>query len=463
MKKHLGIALEIGGGLLLLQIANYLVARDDMGFRATGPWPYLVLILLLAMQYGSVIGLVGALATAVLYAINLAAWHPEAFSLVQTSGTPLACFALALFVGNFADRYRRRLDALGETKVDLDRQLANLSERFDLTQKSVSELQELLARQQRTQGTYFEISRRFTTLVEQELHHEVLAVVVEQMAAESCSLYLLEGETLRRADHAGRIAAADDALVLPADRVPWRLLIREGRVVTLPELVRAGGAVAAPGSPQTPMLCGPLTIDGKCVGAVAVWRMPFFGLNPIQVRMFDQVMNLASQALENARAYQSAEEKRILEPTTGFFTFQYMRHRLSQDYLHAKRKKESFSLLFLQAPGLEKLPKGVAIELIQVLGTAVMHNLRGVDVIARHPEPHALVCLLDTGSAEGLGVLRGRLLERLDEYGFAAGGDRPEAIELQLLSRVVDPQATELGDLVEEIRGWGRPVVGEVS
>ena len=284
----------IAGGLALLGIpANSLPVH-----------PFGLAVLLVALQHGTMRAAAIAIAATVLLVPSLPAqefgqdWNAHMLNLAHT---PLTWCAVALIIGGFTDRQRRRRDAAEASATGAQEQLGRLLEANEALQASNRALEASVAAQMTTASRIFDATQALRQ-DEAAVISGTLNLLKATTGATASALYLVdggrlvlvaaEGETPGRPRELGSaiiaaLASGHECLI--ASRAEDRRIL-------------AGQALLA-----APLLSG----EGAMLGILVIEALPFrdFGLDT--VANFVAVCGWVADALAQERALASAEDARF--------------------------------------------------------------------------------------------------------------------------------------------------------
>jgi hypothetical protein len=275
------------------------------------PHPFGLVVLLIALQYGTIRAAAVTVAATLLLVPMLPAqefgeeWNRYLLSLVRE---PLIWCALVLVVGGFTDRQRRRRNQAEAEAAEAREQLARMVEVNEAMSASHRALETTVAAQGSTAARIFEATRA--------LGHQESSVVAGTLGllkvttgATSGALYLVAGGHLELA-----AADRDPSAFAAGPSIEVITALAAGR-----ECLVASRAEDRAILDGTALLAGPLrSPEGALLGILTIEALPFrqFGLDT--VANFIAVCGWVADALTQERALAAAEDARFGTPGCRF-------------------------------------------------------------------------------------------------------------------------------------------------
>lgn len=277
--------------LATLAVAFWLNPQDPFGLKAEFPWPWLVPAVV-AMRYGSVIGLVAVLTF-------FSTWLGFETLHLLDGAFPRAYFLggliLALTCGQFADVWNSRQRRLRSVNAYLDERLNTLTKSHFLLRLSHERLeQDLLAKPLTLRETLVRL--RALSLVGRDEAlpgaHEFLQLLAQSCQLEVAALFARRRDGTYEGVPAARLGAAQD-LDLADPLLNFGL--EQGDLVH----VQMGEPGARDFDGSRYLVCAPLaTASGARIGLVAVERIPFFALNYDTLQLFSVLLGYYADGVQ---------------------------------------------------------------------------------------------------------------------------------------------------------------------
>lgn len=308
--------LEIAAFLGVSLAVDMQFAQGDR-FAGITPHPFWVIVLLVAVQYGTKEGLVAALAA--MAALLIGNLPEQGFSedlydwLLRASQEPLLWVFAALLLGEIRNAQRRERDRLREALVTSRQQAEGISLAYERLSAIKDHLELRVAGQVRTVQAIFAASRS----IEREETGQVLAgvqtLVSTVLSPGKFSLFLLQGTALEAALSQGW--TEEDAFARAFDQASplFQAVVSHRRhlAVTRPShgLILGGEG----------LLAGPLTCaeTDEVIGMLKIEAMDFLDLHPASVQHFRLLCEWIGWAYSNARRREQTAGGHYVDPQRG--------------------------------------------------------------------------------------------------------------------------------------------------
>ena len=326
---------------------------DGSRFRSMPQHPFWILVLLVAVQYGTNAGLVAALASSV--ALLVGNVPPEAilqdrFAWVfEILRLPLLWSLAAVTLGELRTRHirekERLLLELAETS-GREQVVAAAYKRLEAVKEA---LETRVAGQLRTAVGLYEAARAIEKLDPAEVLLGVANLIRSVMNPEKFSLYLLQNGSLVLAVEEGWTPADNFPRLYKPNALIFQETIGRQRLLSVANsedenLLLGVGMIAAP-------LIAPDT--GNVVGMLKIEKLGFLDLNFSNVQTFKVLCQWIGAAYENAMRFQTARAEAVVNSETELFAYGFLSRQLSLLTLLARRIGFDLTMLVvrLENPG----------------------------------------------------------------------------------------------------------------
>lgn len=294
--------------VFLVFIAGYLTTPHNPFLTGAPVHPYLFVVVLIAIRYGTLPGIEAAIALTVLYLTGGLALRgvnalPPILDLPH-SMTICALFVLAVIVGYFYDTFRHKLmDAEAKNRESAE-QLKFLGSHNRLLLKANQELRSRIMEETTTFQTLYEMAKKLATLEPKFLYPAVLEIIDNHLKAESCSFYLLKGDMLHLVAQRGWESVPPEAKAISIEDGMIGQLIQNKKLVSLKDLTYQEGLDLTEKVMAVPVIS---QNGDEVIGAIAIEKIPFEQFNQQTVRTFNMVAEWTSRALANVALFSKAE------------------------------------------------------------------------------------------------------------------------------------------------------------
>ena len=310
---------------------------DGSRFRSMAQHPFWILVLLIAVQYGTNAGLLAALASSVaLLAGNVPAQaiFQDRFAWVfDILRLPLLWFLAAVILGELRSRQIREKERLGLELAETSRREHVVAAAYKRLEAVKEALETRVAGQLRTAVGLYEAARAIEKLDPTEVLSGVSHLIRSVMNPEKFSLYLLQNGALVLAVEEGWTSADSFPRIYGPNAGIFQETIGRQRLLSVAnpddERVLLGvGTIAAP-------LIAPDT--GNVVGMLKIEKLGFLDLNFSNVQTFKVLCQWIGAAYENAIRYQTARSEAVVNSETELFAYGFLSRQLSLLTLLARR------------------------------------------------------------------------------------------------------------------------------
>jgi GGDEF domain-containing protein len=422
-------------GLAAIVVVNLLWYRDDPGFIQVRPHPFWVVILLIAVRYG----FKGALWTSILSSATLLAFHKISqphMSFIDLIGaqrltTPLLFIVVGIIMGEIREVQKRRFSELNVQFSDLKRDFENLSRRFSALDKVKQELDTRIISQEHTLTTLYRAAEGLKSLEEEKIYPAMLRLVRDFISAESCSIYLLDGNRLKRIAYLG----SEGTHRGPAEAAPDEGIM--GQALSRAETVSINTLIALDefdAYARSNILVSSPMVNSKnqVLGLLNIEKLPFLKFNPQAVRLTALLADWGSAAVENARTFQETKDKNISDDITGAFTYEYFKKRLDEEFARARRYHLPLSILVIHVVDLQMFAEKVKKDLLMVLSPVFRNKLRKTDLLFHSGEPGTYNLLLTNTGLQGAKAVRKTMLDEINAFRFKPYPDSEALLQIRI-------------------------------
>lgn len=353
---------------------------DGHRFLSAHQHPFWILVLLLAVQYGTNAGLLAAAASTVaLLAGNL---PPQAISqdrfdwLFQVGQLPLLWCVAAVTLGELRMRQIRERAALALRLSEAARREELLANAYERLRQAKEVLETRIAGQLRTAVGMYEAARAIEKLDPAEVLLGVADLVRSAINPEKFSLFLLGNGGLNLALEEGWLEADPFPKQYAASTSLFEEIVGRQRLVsvTAPEdalLLGAEGVVASP-----IVVPG----SGRVAGMLKVEKLGFLDLNFSNLKMLQVLCQWIGAAYDNALQFQEARSESVVNAETELFAYSFLSRQLSLLTLLAQRVGFDLTMIVVRLANAGRLPEEQEAVVPRIFGRAVAGVLRKTDL-----------------------------------------------------------------------------------
>lgn len=306
LNRHRQIAIiEILFGIAILLGISAALHNFGWGMLNLQPHPLWIILLAIAVRYGGGYGYLAGGLCGVSYGLLLWSrpdvhFRPlEPHLLIQ----PLLMFIVGAVIGEIVRSRETLLLELKAQRVNDQKDLVSLWERYERLDKIRTRLEKQIAFQSNSVEAFASLIQRLQSLNLAELHKVIVDMFPTLLEIESCSLYLYQGEYLWLDSGTPSEIEPIRPECLSIDDPLLQRVIRERRAVSVGDHgVREQNKFMGD---HSTLMAGPVILsDGQIYGAVLVESAPFTAVTPSSMARFTALLHWAALALDNALSYE---------------------------------------------------------------------------------------------------------------------------------------------------------------
>ena len=386
-------------------ISALVVAVDLLLFPGSligwNPSPLWAIVVLVAMRYGSPAGLLAGGMAAGLHLWELTLAGHSFQDLLHRNPELLTGPVLYLFVGMYMGESRERL---GRRAEHFRQAVSDLNQKLDVNEiRRLNLERDHLAMEKRIAGqtdtlldVYENLNRLGAAHDESELWSTLADILQREMRAEACGVWRLSPPELLA------VAGAMSEAVPPLAA----LAVKKRGVATVADWSDRND------EPPEGDLAGFLGEDAERPVVAVVSGIGFAHLNRNAVIYFDLVVQRAGFVLQDLRRLATLRQASIGDPELGLGSESYLRNRIREQMLLAKRHRTALGILccsFAAEP-----PAKLAERLEVILACSIRAAVRASDGIAFFPGAKAFVVMLPGSDLDGAGVVMRKIIANLE-------------------------------------------------
>jgi polysaccharide biosynthesis protein PelD len=409
--------LELGVFMISALIIDQ-VGLDGTRFMDVSPHPFWIIILLLAVQYGVVAGMMAAGVSIAVYLVANPAIPISAFLSEDTYQLPLLWLVAALVLGEIRQRHIRESMRLNSRLADALSRESVTAQAYQEVRSRKQNLEERMASDMRSALTVYQAAKSMETMSPPQLMRAIETVVRELTTAKSFSLFMLDGQGL----NAVIVSGWDEVNSKLARRIDsssllYEMIVGRRELITIANETHAA-ALAGEGVMAAPVIAR----TGEVLGMLKIESLPFHYMGVQAVETLRSVADWTAQALLNLRQFEEALADAMTDPRSQMMTRTYFdRHT---QYLKSLGQRASFpvSMLTLSLDTTETLTEELQIKLACAVRIAVKECLRAVDLAFDYQQSGSdYSIVLPVTNVQGAGVVKQKLSNSLERELAAQG------------------------------------------
>lgn len=420
--------IEVVLGLVLVSVVNVYLFADDLGYSKASPHPYWLVVVLIAVRYGFSGGFWAGLSAALFFlgfkALRVAP-APLDFAEMGLWGQPLLFLVVGIVLGEIREQQIRRYEELDLKKNDLQNSYERLEKQYQALDKAKQEIDGRIISQEQTLYTLYEAAQALRSLDEQDISPAALDLLREYLQVEECSVYMLEDEQLKL-----------KAAIRPeGEQAPLTLSSEEGmvgRAMLQGETISLNAFLKGDAPTVGPVIAAPIHHPSNSValGVLAVDKMPFLKFTPESVKMVSMIADWCGASLVNARIHRDTKSKLIVDEILQAYTPDYLKQRLLEEYLRARRYELPLSVLVLRLPQAGNESEA-GDEILVAFSLALKEQIRKIDLLFLSERKGQFVLLLPNTPIQGARVVSGNIRKQfaqLYRQSVSAAGEQDDIV-----------------------------------
>ena len=409
---------------------NLLWFDQSLGWLDTVLHPYFVVVLLIAVRYGTIDGMVaGAMGATLWIWFKLDASpgvfeSPGAFFDIALMRTPYLLLAIGTLLGEVRQVAQDEIDTLWGQYRQLQDDLDVIGGQSKSLRKANESLQERIASSTETTAGFYEVASAIQTLRENEALPALLAVVQRFVGAEKVSIYVRGPSAWEL--HISEGWASDDEYPrsIPFSN-PVMARVDKGETLSLmevPETGDTGIVLAAPlhlgeGAEQT------------VHAVIAVQSLPLSRLNLATIRNLEGISAWGSRVVTSAQLYEKVRERDPHDDVTGVLRYSYALARMDEEAGRWRRYHTPSAMLIIRVNNYERVPKRKRAAFLRRVGKMLQGHVRNIDLVSRWRTADSFALVLPSTDATGARILAARISS---QFARDVLSDVPRSAELTL-------------------------------
>lgn len=418
-KRVLGIRssaiLEMLLGLIALVVIDKLFGAGNR-FWDINPHPFWIVVLVMAVQYGTAEGLLAAIASILFYLVGNVPAAEEGiapFSYIYTlSINPVLWLIAGWVLGELRQRHiRERATLMRELDESRERE-ALITDSYKFVKNRKESLEVQVSGQLMSSIEAYRSAKAVETLDPKSVMQGVERLVSSVLNPQKFSLYLFHDNKLSSTIIHGWGAGDRFAQEIDSFSPLYQAVVgqRETLVVANEQHETALDGQG--------ILAGPVLDpdSGRVVGMLKIEQMEYTALSLNTIETFRALSEWIGIALINARNYQTARADAVTNPERNIFSYNYFRRQ--SDYLAklAKRVGFNLTLLVIKLNDAKALSDADRVTIARQIGESVKSVLRAVDLAFDYQtDGEEYSVLLPATALEGANVVRDKIARDLEK------------------------------------------------
>lgn len=365
-------------GLVVLLLID--AAFQGNRFYDVNPHPFWIVILLIAVQYGTNEGLFAAALATAFYLLGNVPEQPAGIDrydfLYGVFINPILWFVVSWIVGELRQRHIRERNGLMRELDESSNREELISDSYKFVKGRKESLEIQVAGQLTSSIEAYRAAKAVETLDPKAVMQGVERLVKSVLGPQKFSLYIFHDNKLSATILHGWNSTDPYAQEIDSFSPIYQAVVGQQQTLVVAneehEEILAGQGIMA-GAVYDPE-------SKRVVGMLKVEQMDFVSLSLNTVETFRALCEWIGTALINARNYQTVKADAIVNPDRNLLTYSYFKRQ--SDYLGKLAKRVGFdlSMLVIKLNDAGSYDDGERVTIARQIGESVRGALRNVDL-----------------------------------------------------------------------------------
>ena len=385
-------------------------------FWEVNPHPFWIVVLLMAVQYGTAEGLLAAVFATLFYLIGNVPDATEGVNqydwIFSLSINPVLWLIAAWVLGELRQRHiRERNTLIRELEESQEREtLITDSYKFIRGRKESLEVQ--VSGQLASSIEAYRAAKAVETLDPKSVMQGVERLVKSVLGPQKFSLYIFNNNKLSATIIHGWNPEDKFAQEIDSFNPLYQAVVGQQELLVVAneqhELALDGQGIMA----------GPIIEpeSGRVIGMLKVEQMDFTSLSLNTVETFRALSEWIGTALVNARNYQSVKSEAIVNPDRNLLSYSYFKRQSEYMRVLAKRVNFNLSMLVIKLNDAKNMSDTDRVTIARQIGESVKTVLRSVDLAFDYQtdgEEYSL--LLPATNQAGANIVREKIAKDMEK------------------------------------------------
>ncbi len=402
-------------GLVAFTLIDYFFFSGNR-FWDVNPHPFWIVVLLIAVQYGTGEGILAAIMATLFY---LVANVPEQGDmgrydwLFSLAVNPILWLVAGWILGELRQRHIRERNVLLKEVEDAHQRENLISHSYNFVKNRKESLEVQVSGQLLSSIDAYRAAKAVETLDPKSVMQGVERLVKSVLGPQKFSLYMF---------HENKLSATIIHGWSPEDRYAQEIdsfspLYQA--VVGQRELLVVANEQHEVALDNQGLMAGPILDpdSGRVIGMLKVEQLEFTALSLNTVETFRALSEWIGTALINARNYQTVKADAVVNPERNILSYGYFKRQ--SDYMRTLAKRVGFdlSMIVIKLNNAKNLSDAERITIARQIGESVRTVLRSVDLAFDYQTDGEEYSLLLPATAQaGAAIVRDKIAKDMDSH-----------------------------------------------
>ncbi len=402
------------GLVVLFAIDKFLGAGNR--FWDVNPHPFWIVVLIIAVQYGTAEALIAAILSTVFYLLGNMPAQAEGVSyydwLYSLAVNPVLWIIAAWILGELRQRHIRERNTLVREVEESHQREDLIASSYSFVKNRKESLEVQVSGQLLSSIDAYRAAKSVETLDPKSVMQGVERLVKSVLGPQKFSMFIATDNKLNASIIHGW--AADDKYSQEIDS--YSPLFQA--VIGQRELLVVANEQHEVSLDNQGILAGPILDpdSGRVIGMLKIEQMDFTSLSLNTVETFRAVCDWIGTALVNARNYQSVKAEAIINPERNILSYSYFKRQSEYMRTLAKRVGFDLSMLVIKLNDAKSMNDADRITVARQIGESVKSVLRNVDLAFDYQtDGEEYSILLPATAPAGANVVRDKIAKDMDK------------------------------------------------
>jgi hypothetical protein len=401
-------------GLVALVAIDYFLGAGDR-FWDVNPHPFWIVVLLIAVQYGTGEGLLAAILASLFLLLGNAPIQAEGVSyydwLYTLAVNPVLWIIAAWIVGELRQRHIRERNSLSHELADSFQREQLISDSYKFVKGRKESLEVQVSGQLLSSIEAYRAAKAVETLDPKSVMQGVERLVKSVLGPQKFSLYIFHENKLSATIIHGWAASDKYSQEIDSFSPLYQAVVGQRELLVVAN-EQHEASLDAQG-----IMAGPILDpeSSRVIGMLKIEQMDFTSLSLNMVETFRAISDWIGTALVNARNYQSVKSEAIINPERNILTYSYFKRQSEYMRVLAKRVGFDLSMLVIKLNDIKTLSDADRITVARQIGESVKSVLRNVDLAFDYQtDGEEYSILLPATAQAGANIVRDKIAKDMD-------------------------------------------------
>jgi polysaccharide biosynthesis protein PelD len=411
---RLSAVVEMVFGLVVLVLIDTFLGAGDR-FWNVNPHPFWIVVLMIAVQYGTAEALVCAIMATLFYLLGNLPAQAEGVSyydwLYSLAVNPVLWIIAAWIVGELRQRHIRERNTLVREVEESHQREDLIASSYSFVKNRKESLEVQVSGQLLSAIDAYRAAKSVETLDPKSVMQGVERLVKSVLGPQKFSLFIATENKLNASIIHGW--AVNDKYAQEIDS--YSPLFQA--VVGQRELLVVANETHEVSLDNQGILAGPIMEpeSGRVIGMLKIEQMDFTSLSLNTVETFRAVSDWIGTALVNARNYQSVKAEAIINPERNILSYSYFKRQSEYMRTLAKRVGFDLSMLVIKLNDGKAMNDADRVTVARQIGESVKTVLRSVDLAFDYQtDGEEYSILLPATTQAGANIVRDKIAKDMD-------------------------------------------------